>query len=211
MGHRRKTIIATGALVALSAAGLTASASVGARPGEAVATLRDAAGNTVGRVRLVPRPDGTVNVRTVVTGAEATNVGFHGFHVHSVGSCDPASTDPAGNTVPFLSAGGHYAKNATSHGFHEGDLPVLLVMKDGSARQRSVTDAFTIGELIAGDGSAMILHGGRDNYANIPGTTPTGAERYHSHVSDLLGPDTLTRATGDAGARFACGVVVPVP
>ena len=57
------------------------------------------------------------------------------------------------------------------------------------------------------DGSAVIVHAGRDNYANIPATTPTGAERYHSHTEDVFGPDSASLATGDAGARFACGVV----
>ncbi|MBW3535717.1 MAG: superoxide dismutase family protein, partial [Gemmatimonadetes bacterium] len=54
---------------------------------------------------------------------------------------------------------------------------------------------------------AVIMHAGPDNLAHIPAATPTGNERYHSHVDDVFGPDTLTRATGDAGARFACGVL----
>ena len=44
------------------------------------------------------------------------------------------------------------------------------------------------------------MHAGRDNFANIP-------ERYHSHQYDTFGPDADTLATGDAGARAACGVV----
>ncbi len=55
------------------------------------------------------------------------------------------------------------------------------------------------------DGNAVIIHTGRDNYANIPPTTPTGEKRYHSHLEDVFGPDSITLATGDAGSRFACG------
>jgi Cu-Zn family superoxide dismutase len=133
---------------------------------------------------------------------------FHGFHVHSVGECDPESVDPAtGQVVPFLSAGGHFNPEDVPHGEHAGDFPVLLVNANGSARATFVTDRFRIRDLFDEDGSALIIHAGRDNYANIPATTPTGAERYHSHLEDVFGPDSITLATGDAGSRFACGVL----
>lgn len=53
----------------------------------------------------------------------------------------------------------------------------------------------------------MILHAGPDNLAHVPATTATGEERYHSHVDSVLGADTATKVTGDAGARFTCGVI----
>jgi Cu-Zn family superoxide dismutase len=74
------------------------------------------------------------------------------------------------------------------------------VNQDGSAELRFTTDRFTLRELFDADGSAIIVHADRDNLANIP-------ERYHSHTEDVFGPDSATLATGDAGARFACGVV----
>jgi Cu-Zn family superoxide dismutase len=64
-----------------------------------------------------------------------------------------------------------------------------------------VTDRFTIGDLFDADSSALIVHTGRDNFANIP-------TRYRSPASPPSGgPDAETRATGDAGARAACGVI----
>ncbi len=77
--------------------------------------------------------------------------------------------------------------------------PVLLVQSDGHAEQEFDTDRFRLRQLFDRDGSAVIVHAGRDNYANIP-------ERYHSHTENVFGPDSATLATGDAGARFACGV-----
>ena len=51
------------------------------------------------------------------------------------------------------------------------------------------------------DGSAIIIHEGRDNYANIP-------DRYT--VASVPGPDMMTKNTGDSGKRVACGVVKKV-
>ena len=172
----------------------------------AVARLADASGNVVGVVRLLPRRRGAVEVRTSLRGIAAGG-NFHGFHVHSVGRCDPTSKDAAGNTVPFLSAGGHFNPRGADHGAHAGDLPVLLVLKNGSASSSVVTDRFRIRELFDADGSAIVLHAARDNYAHVPPTTPAGGERYHSHAEGVFGPDSATNETGDAGARLACGVV----
>jgi superoxide dismutase, Cu-Zn family len=150
--------------------------------------LRDQAGQQVGVVKLTEeKRRGVVQVR-----AEATDLpaGFHGFHVHSVGECVP----------PFTSAGGHYNPTGVSHGDHAGDMPVLHVNGDGSAELRFTTDRFALRELNDADGSAIIVHAARDNLANVP-------DRYHSHAEDVFGPDSATLATGDAGARLACGVV----
>jgi superoxide dismutase, Cu-Zn family len=131
--------------------------------------------------------DDQVLVRAVVGSLPA---GFHGFHVHTVGDCVP----------PFTSAGGHYNPGGGGHGSHAGDMPILLVNGDGTAQLRFTTDRFTVDELFDTDGSAIIVHAGADNYANIP-------TRYHSHGEDVFGPDSATLGTGDAGARLACGVV----
>jgi Cu-Zn family superoxide dismutase len=115
---------------------------------------------------------------------------FHGFHVHAVGECVP----------PFTSAGGHFNPGGVPHGDHAGDMPSLLVNGDGTAELEFETDRFRLSDLFDADGSAVIVHTGRENFANIP-------DRYHSHTYDTFGPDTDTLATGDAGARTACGVV----
>jgi superoxide dismutase, Cu-Zn family len=165
---------------------------------DAVARLKDAKGNFVGVVRFRYEGD-AVEVEADVKNVKEPDE-FHGFHVHTTGKCDPESLDPATGS-PFFSAGGHYNPTGEPHGDHAGDFPVLLVQADGHAEEEFDTDRFRLRQLFDRDGSAVIVHAGRDNYANIP-------DRYTSTAQPgNPGPDDTTEATGDAGARFACGVV----
>jgi superoxide dismutase, Cu-Zn family len=161
--------------------------------GGLTARLVDPEGAEVGVATLTEAEGGTqVDVR--VTGLPP---GFHALHVHAVGLCEPDSpspTDPS-MTGDFLSAGGHVGAGETDHGEHAGDLPLLFVTEAGTGTLTAVTDALTPDQLTDEDGSAVVLHAGRDNYANIP-------ERYAP-----AGPDEMTRNTGDAGGRIACGPV----
>jgi Cu-Zn family superoxide dismutase len=164
---------------------------------DAIAYLKDAEGNSVGVVRF-EQEENEVEVKARVRGVETAGE-FHGFHVHQRGVCDPESVDPATGS-PFFSAGDHFNPGGRIHGEHAGDFPVLLVQSDGQAEAKFDTDRFRLSQLFDRDGSAVIIHAGMDNYAHIP-------ERYHSHPEDVFGPDSETRETGDAGDRFACGVV----
>jgi Cu-Zn family superoxide dismutase len=142
---------------------------------------------------------GTVTVQT--TGPGQLSPGFHGLHVHSVGKCEPDSVAPTGGAPGnFLSAGGHF--QAPGHTGHpqSGDLTSLEVRQDGSALLVTTTDAFTKGDLLSGQKTALVIHADADNFANIP------ADRY-TQVNGTPGPDETTLATGDAGKRVACGVI----
>jgi superoxide dismutase, Cu-Zn family len=158
------------------------------------ATLMDPDGAEVGSVELVPA-DGGTQVSVTVTDLPP---GFHGFHVHAVGACEPDSANPSDptKTGDFLSAGGHLkgADDAT-HGEHAGDLPSLLVGPDGAASLAFLAPGLSTDDLLDEDGSAVMVHAERDNFANVP-------ERYAA-----TGPDQDTLNTGDAGGRIACGVV----
>jgi Cu-Zn family superoxide dismutase len=123
--------------------------------------------------------------------------GFHGFHVHAIGVCEPDSANPSdpSMTGDFLSAGGHIGAGESGHGEHPGDLPTLLVAGSGTGSLTTVTDALSLADLTDDDGSAVMVHASRDNYANVP-------ERYAPG-----GPDEMTLNTGDAGGRIACGPV----
>jgi Cu-Zn family superoxide dismutase len=173
-------------IIALAAVVPASAGAVRADPDNARVLLRNADGRPVGTVRL-DQEDGAVLVRA---GVHDLTPGFHGFHVHAVGACVP----------PFTSAGGHYNPGGMTHGGHAGDMPSLLVMADGTGELRFKTDRFTVAALLDADGSAVVVHANADNFANIP-------TRYYSQTEGVFGPDSATLATGDSGARVACGVV----
>jgi superoxide dismutase, Cu-Zn family len=164
-----------------------------AAPRQLTAHLINARGDDVGRVTF-SNAVGGVQVTVRVTGLPP---GFHGFHVHSVGRCEPNSVSPTDPTMrgDFLSAGGHIGAGQTDHPAHAGDLPVLLVNGSGTGTLTTVTDRLRLGDLTDTDGSAVIVHALPDNFANIPPRYAPG------------GPDQMTRNTGDSGGRIACGVV----
>ena len=181
---KRAWLVVAGALCALVVGGVVA-----ARPNEgeaggdkARALLVAQGGAAVGVAKFEQQGD---EVQLKVTVSAAIAPGFHGFHVHAKGEC----------TGTFTSAMGHYNPGGATHRDHAGDLPVLLVAADGTAEARFSTERFDVSELFDADGSALIIHAGPDNYANIP------TDRYEPD------PDTATLSTGDAGGRAACGII----
>jgi superoxide dismutase, Cu-Zn family len=178
--------IATIVLAAALTAPLYGSGGTSSSRSHVKVDLANAAGENVGFVKLT-KQGGKVIVRGEVSGLTP---GFHGFHVHAVGEC----------VAPFTSAGGHYNPGGVDHGFHAGDMPSLLVLDAGTAEGQFATDNFAIDDLFDADGSAIIVHAGADNFANIP-------TRYVQAATGIPGPDAATLATGDAGARVVCGVV----
>ena len=142
--------------------------------------LKDKNGKIVGRATFREEPDGVL-VRLEVQGLTP---GLHAVHVHAVGKCE----------VPaFASAGGHFNPAQKKHGFkspdgpHAGDLPNMLVAKDGSGRFEALTDAITLRpgptSVFDSDGSAIVVHAASD--------------------------DDMTDPAGNSGDRVACGVIVP--
>lgn len=110
--------------------------------------------------------------------------GPHGFHIHEKASCDPAEKD--GKPVAGLAAGGHWDPKGTGkhlgpggHG-HAGDLPVLQVDPDGTAKTPITAPKLSVADL---RGHALMIHEGGDNYADQP------------------------TALGGGAGRIACGVV----
>lgn len=153
-------------------------------PGKLSVAMKNAGGATVGTVTFTAASaGGPVDVRANVRRMQP---GFHGFHIHAVGSCVAPT---------FMSAGGHMKAMGQDHGAHSGDLPSLLVKANGTATLRATTDRFTLADLRDVDGSAVMIHVGPDNFANIP-------PRYAP-----AGPDRDTLDTGDSGARAACGAI----
>ncbi|SMD20695.1 superoxide dismutase family protein [Kibdelosporangium aridum] len=187
-------IIAALAILAVAVPSVAASAGTAetSSSGVALATVRNVNGAVLGTVSFY-----MVNRKTFVSGRlTRLSPGFHGFHVHTAGICDPKATDPSGKVVPFHSAGGHLNLEGVGHPHHTGDLPSLYVSADGTTTSITENDKLTAAALFDADGSAIIVHALPDNFANIP-------KRYSA-----TGPDAETLATGDSGGRVACGVIV---
>ncbi|MEV5648385.1 superoxide dismutase family protein [Nocardia sp. NPDC052254] len=156
--------------------------------------LKDPAGAQVGTATIAKSGE---HVEITVE-AHGLQPGFHGLHVHQYGKCEPNSTAPAGGAPGnFLSAGGHLQVGGNTSHPASGDLTSLEVRKDGTAKLVTTTDSVTLDEL---KGKALMIHAGADNFANIP-------NRYLQANGGAPGPDAETLATGDAGARVACGVI----
>ena len=151
--------------------------------------LMSAEGGEAGTVKLTPVGE-AVEVEADVTGLSP---GFHGFHIHETGTCEPEA--PLG---AFDTAGGHSASGQQTHGDHAGDMPTLLAARDGTARATFTTDRYALDDLADEDGSAVMVHADLDNQANIP-------DRYRAGKQP--GADEETLDTGDSGDRVACGVV----
>ncbi len=159
--------------------------------------LTGADGAQIGPVTLTEE-SGAVKVTAELEGLEP---GFHGFHIHETGACDPDAV-VEGEPTPFGSAEGHYTKGSEGHGEHSGDMPPLLVKEDGTVATTFTTDRYTLADIQDADGSAVMVHADPDNSANIP------ADRYRSKGAGKV-PDQMTLDTGDSGDRVACGVVGP--
>lgn len=198
---KRTVLLLASLSLLLIAAGLYLAADGASHPStaetdeaEAKAVLKNGAGGKVAKVTFEDDDDG-VRVKVVPLDTPLL-AGFHGFHVHA--NDDPANG--AGCVAPsFASADGHFKVSGQNHPSHNGDMPVLLVMADGTAEARFVTDRFSVADII---GRAVIIHANPDNYANIP--LGAAGDQY---TANSAAATAATAATGNAGARTACGVI----
>jgi Cu-Zn family superoxide dismutase len=110
--------------------------------------------------------------------------GIHGFHIHETGRCEPPT---------FESSSGHFDAAGRKHGIfdaagpHAGDLPNVHVPEGGKVSLEYFVggvslDAGRTSSLLGGDGAALVMHRGADDYRTDP--------------------------AGGAGDRIACGVIM---
>jgi Cu-Zn family superoxide dismutase len=129
----------------------------------AKATLRDAAGRTVGSVAFSETYAGLL-VRGSVGDL---GLGAHGIHLHAVGKCEP----------PFASAGGHFNPESRVHGFnnqhghHLGDMPNIVTPAAGRLEFEFVVPEVSlkgVNGILDADGAAIVVHASADDYATDP-------------------------------------------
>jgi superoxide dismutase, Cu-Zn family len=173
---RSRILLALAGLLSFSVAAQFANAA----SASAHANIVNAQGTQVGTAKLTPAGNG---VKVSVKVSQLTP-GEHGIHVHTVGKCE----GPA-----FTTAGGHFNPTSSHHGVHNtntphphvGDLPNLVVGKNGKA-----TTSFIIEGATLGDGANSLFHDG--------GT----ALVIHAKADDLM-----SDPSGNSGDRIACGVI----
>lgn len=109
---------------------------------------------------------------------EGLKPGPHGFHIHETGDCSAAD---------FASAGGHFNPGHKAHGGHDatekhaGDMGNITADNKGKAKLTVELSGVSLGGPESIVGKAVIIHEKAD--------------------------DLKTAPTGNAGARWACGVI----
>lgn len=174
---RRSILAATAIALALGGCATTGRSANEPEIQVASALMHSASGQFTGAATLIAQGDKL----TLALAVANLPGGVHAVHLHMVGSC---------LAPDFKSAGGHLNPDGHEHGKlnpkgkHLGDLPNLIVGRDGSGKLVAELDGSRRDDEAAifdGDGTAIVIHADPDDYATDP--------------------------TGNAGGRIACGVL----
>jgi Cu-Zn family superoxide dismutase len=135
------------------------------------AYIVDPAGKLLGMATFIGVDTGGVEVHVDVTGLAP---GYHGLHIHEIGSCNPL-VDTTGKSTPFGAAGGHFDPQATGHHLgpngsgHAGDLPNVEADDAGHAVTTFYVDRLSV---LPGPtdivGRSIVIHANPDNYTDTP-------------------------------------------
>ncbi len=141
--------------------------------------LLNTKGEKIGTATLTQTAEGV----KVAIEASGLTPGKHGIHFHEIGICEAPE---------FKSAGEHFNPKLKEHGLlnphgpHAGDMPNLVVGKDGKVNTEMLTSNVTLemgklNSLIKPGGIALVIHESED--------------------------DQLSNPSGNSGSRVACGAI----
>lgn len=148
----------------------------------AEAALTNGEGASAGSATLRQGPQGVV-IRVEATGLTP---GWHGIHLHAVGTCDGPAFQSAGSHV-------HGGAGEAVHGLlnegqsDSGDLPNVYADAEGRVNAEVFTTFARLADngggehLLDADGSALLIHASPDDHSSQP--------------------------IGGSGDRVACGVI----
>lgn len=172
---RKTSLLAIAAAIAMSPFALAAGVSV---------TMNEIGENGIGKALGTIKFHNSKSGLVIKTKLKGLPPGEHGFHVHEGGDCGPKEKD--GKMTAGMAAGGHLdpAKTGKHEGprgeGHLGDLPALVVDKNGVAKEKLTAPRLTVADLA---GHAVVIHEGGDNFSDQP------------------------KPLGGGGGRIACGVI----
>ncbi len=130
-------------------------------------------GQSIGTVTIEPAKCGVL----IKPSLHNLTPGTHGFHIHEHPNCGDNAMAAGGHLDPAKTEqhDGPYAQKG-----HMGDLPVLIVDKDGNATLPTLAPRLTMDSF---KGHALMIHLNGDNYSDTP------------------------EKLGGGGARIACGII----
>ncbi|PQQ11461.1 superoxide dismutase [Prunus yedoensis var. nudiflora] len=133
-----------------------------------------------GTINFIQEGDGPTTVTGSISGLKP---GLHGFHVHEFGD----------TTNGCLSTGPHFNPDVKQHGSpedeirHAGDLGNITVGDDGTANFTIIDKQIPLTGPQSIIGRAVVVHADPDDLGK--------------------GGHELSKSTGNAGGRVACGII----
>lgn len=127
----------------------------------------NAQGKSIGSIKFEDSSRGVI----ITPSLHDLSSGIHGLHIHDKPDCKDNGMAARGHLDPTNTKmhSGPYQNTG-----HLGDLPALIVNKDGNATLPRLAPRFKLADIT---GHALMIHAGGDNYSDKPEKLGGGGER----------------------------------